>query len=340
MFKRSDLEKLAAFEAAYPVVSLYLNMAPQLRATGSPDAYRARLKTLLKEVAGRAPQPDLKAIEAFFEKDFDWVGRGVAVFCGNGGEFLQVERFAVPMRSSIHVGKPFILPLVNAMDTYGAYAVALVDQQAMRMYYFHLGDLVAWEKEEGTAVQRLKTGSGSAGGGSRGDHLQDHTDEMVRGNLRAFAEKLATFCKHYDAEHVLLGGPEPTVQQFRGMLAAPWKDRVQSTFSISVRAPETEVREQSLAVMQANEREREAKLVERVLALAAQGGNGAVGKQATLEAVQTGRVDTLVLVDGALPPDEADPVIAQAVDFGGKVRFVEEDSPLREKEGVGALLRY
>jgi len=340
MFKRSDLEDLAAFEAAYPVVSLYLNMAPQLRTTGSPDAYRARLKTLLKEVAGRAPQPDLKAIEDFFEKDFDWVGRSVAVFCGNGGEFWQVERFAVPIRSSIHVGKPFIMPLVNVMDTYGAYAVALVDQQAVRMYYFHLGDLVAWEKEEGEAVQRLKTGSGSAGGGSRGDHLQDHTDEMVRGNLRAFAEKLSLFCKHYNVEHILLGGAEPTAQQFKGLLPAPWKDRVQSTFSISVRAPENEVREQSLAVMQANERERESKLVERVLALAAQGGNGAVGKQATLDAVQSGRVDTLVLVDGALPPDEADPVITQAVDFGGKVRFVEEDSPLRDKEGVGALLRY
>jgi hypothetical protein len=341
MFKRSDLEELAAVEGDYPVVSLYLNMAPHMRSKGSQDAYRARLKTLLKEVSGRAPETDLSTVEEFFEKEFDWVGRSVAVFCGGGGDLWQVERFAVPIRSTIHVGsKPFITPLANVIDTYGSYAVALIDQQTIRMFYIHLGDLVAWEKEEGASVQRLKTGSGSSQGGSRGDHLQDHTDEQVRGNLRTFADKLATFCNHYNVEHLLLGGPEPTVQQFKGTLPTSCKNRVESTVALSVRAPESEVREQSLAVMQANEKARDAKLVERVMALAAQGGNGTVGKKETLEALEAGRVDTLVLVDGELPPNEADPAINKAVDFGGKVTFVDEDSPLAKEGGLGALLRY
>src|SRR5690554_5898528 len=63
MFDRNNLEELAAYESTKPVVSLYLNLAPHLRST--PEAYRARLKSLLKEVRARLPMrilPRLRTI--------------------------------------------------------------------------------------------------------------------------------------------------------------------------------------------------------------------------------------------------------------------------------------
>ncbi len=339
MFERGDLEALAAYQGVRPVVSLYLNMDPRLRVT--PEAYRARLKGLLKEAIGRAPAEDLAAVEAFFDKEFDWSGRSVVVFSSQGDGFWQVHRFAVPLRSNIHVGsKPFIMPLARLMDTYGSYSVALVDQQAIRMFHFHLGQLVASEKLAGEEVKRLKAGGGGVAGRARGDDRSGRTRETVRGNLNDFADALGAFCARHATEHILLGGPEAAVHQFRGLLSQQWRDCVKGMLAISMRAAESEVLAQSLEVMQANERQRETELVERVITLAGKGANGAIGLKDTLAAVDSGRVQTLLLVEGMLTPDVADPAIAKAVDFGGTVEFVDADSELAKSEGIGALLRY
>lgn len=338
MFERSNLERLAAFKGEHPVVSLYLNLPPQLRPT--PDAYRARLKGLLKKTAGRAPGGDVAAVEAYFDKEFDWSGRSVAVFSSQGDGLWLAESFAVPMRSTVSVGdKPFIMPLANLLDTYGSYSVALVDQQTMRMFHFHLGKLAAEDSLGGEEVKRLKSGGG-ARGRARGDDLSGYGQETVRGNFKEFADRLVVFCKRHKTEHILLGGADPTLHQFRSALPQPWQERVKGLFAVSMRASENDVLEVSLQAMQAQEEAREAALVERVMTLAAKGTNGVTGLKDTLAAVDAGRVQTLILVEGALAPDVADPAIARVVDTGGNVEFVAEESALVAAEGIGALLRY
>ncbi len=338
MFARSDLEALAAHGGEEPVLSVYLHMDPRLR--GTPDAYRARLRGLLKQVGGRAPDEDVAAVEEYFEKQFDWSGRSVAVFSSQDRGLWQTARFAVPLRSSVHVGqKPFILPLANLMDTYGSYCVALVDQQAMRLFYVHLGELVASDRLEGDEVKRLKGGGGAASR-ARGDDISGRGREMVRGNLKDFADALVTFCKRNKAEHILLGGADTTVHQFADLLPQPWSERVEGMFSISMRAPENEVLAQSLEVLQERFKAREAELVDAVLTLAAKGANGVVGLDETRKAAWSGRVQTLLLAEGIIAPEVLDPLIATVVDLGGTVEFVDAESPLSESGGVGALLRY
>lgn len=340
MFDRSDLQELASFSGEHPVLSVYLNLPPRLR--GTPEAYRARLKGLLKEVASRAPAEDVRAVQDFFEKQFDWVGRSVAVICGQGDGLWRAEVFAVPMRSAAHVGdKPFILPLANLMDTYGSFAVGLVDQQAIRMFHCHLGELVTAQQVDGDEVKRLKAGGGASGRSrGRGEDLRGSIQATVKGNLKAFADAFGVFCKHHDAEHVLLGGAEPTLHAFQEELSPDGRDAVEGTFSVAMRAPEGEVLERALDLMQRREEEREARLVETIRTLAAKEANGVVGLEDTLSAIDAGRVQTLVLVEGSIPPDQADPAIVRTVDYGGDVRFVAEDSPLAEHGGIGALLRY
>lgn len=339
MFERSNLEELAAFEGSQPVVSLYLNLPPRHR--GTPEAYRARLRGLLKEAAGQASEKDIAAIEDYFDKSFDWTGRSVAVFSSVADELWRVATFAVPFRSStIYVGsKPFLMPLASLMDTYGAYSMALVDQQVLRMFHVHLGELVASKKLEGEEVKRIKAGGGMPGR-SRGDDVSSVTEAAVRSNLKTFAEALAAFCKHYKTEHILLGGAEPALNAFEDELAQPWKDCVQGRFNIQRRASDSEVLQRSLEVMLSRAEEREAQLVEMVQTLAAKGANGAVGLADTLKAADEGRVQTLLLVDGAVAPDVAGPAIAHVLDCGGSVEFVSSTSPLAAHDGIGALLRY
>ncbi|NLH06065.1 MAG: hypothetical protein GX484_00505 [Chloroflexi bacterium] len=339
MFDRNNLEELAAYESTKPVVSLYLNLAPHLRST--PEAYRARLKSLLKEVAGQAADEDIAAIEDYFNKSFDWQGRSVAVFSNQAGGLWRVQTFAVPLRSSIYVGsRPFLLPLVRLMDVYGSYSVALVDQQTLRLLHVHLGELVATQRVEGEEVRRQKVGGGAAGRSrTRGEDPSSVTQTTVRSNLKTFADALAAFCKQHQTEHILIGGAEPTVNAFREMLGQPWQNCVESTFNISMRASDSEVIERSLEIVLSQVEAGEAELAQRVKALAARGGNGVVGVDDTLAAVQEGRVQTLVLVEGALPPEVAGPAIAHVLDPGGEIEFVGEESALGA-DRIGALLRY
>jgi hypothetical protein len=338
MFERKDLEALAAFEGEAPVVSLYLNLPPHLR--GTPDAYRARLKGLLKESWKGAAEEDLEALEAFFEKDFDWAGRSVVVFSSQKNNFWRVESFAVPIKSTIHIGdKPFIMPLATLMDNYGSFGVALIDQQSIRMFHFHLGELVASSKLGGEEIKRAKSGGGVAGR-SRGDDVSGHTQEMVNRNLKEAAEALEVFCVQQRIEHLLLGGAETALHQFKGLLGQPYRDRVEGMFTIAVRAPDAEVLARALEIMQANEEAREARLVETVLTRAGKGANGVLGLEDTRAAVAAGRVQILVLVEGRLEPDIVDPLIGKTVGFGGEVEFVAPESSLANSGGIGALLRY
>ncbi|MBN1120058.1 MAG: hypothetical protein JXJ17_03180 [Anaerolineae bacterium] len=339
MFERKDLETLAAFSGTQPVTSLYLNMPPRLRTT--PEAYRTRLKNLLRSAAGRAPDKDIAALENFFEKEFDWMGRGVAVFSGQGDGLWEVVPLAVPLRhSSIHVAdKPFILPLVNLIDSYGAITVALVDQQEIRMFHFHLGDLTASDTLEGEEIKRIKSGGGAAGR-ARGDELDGHRHETVKGNLKDFADALTAFCARHKPDHILLGGSEPTCQKFKTVMPQPCASQVAGMFPISFHAPESEILAQSLAVIQANEEAAEKRLVEAIQTAAAKGSNGVVGLKETLKALKSGRVQTLAVIEDHHDPEAIDNAVTKAVDFGGNVTFVNVDSPLVKSEGIGALLRY
>jgi stalled ribosome rescue protein Dom34 len=246
------------------------------------------------------------------------------------------------MRSAVHVGeKPFILPLANLMDTYGSFSIGLVDQQGIRMFHCHLGEVVASRQIEGDEVKRLKVGGGASGRSrGRGEDLRGSTQATVKGNLKAFADVFGAFCKKHNAEHVLLGGAEPTLHPFKEELNPECRDTVEGMFNVAMRAPESEVLDRALELMQRKEEAREAELVETVRTLAAKGSNGVTGLEDTFDAIDAGRVQTLVLVEGAIPPEQTDPAIVRTVDYGGDVRFVAENSPLAEQGGIGALLRY
>ncbi len=369
MFERSDLAALAAYQGSHPVVSLYLHLPPHLR--GTPEAYRSQLKSLIRRANGQAPEADIQAIERFFERDFDWMGRAVVVLSSQGDGFWSVHRFAVPLRSHIHVGrKPFIMPLADLMDTYGSYTVAVLDQQALCLYHFHLGELVASTRAEGEEIRSVNAASGNRQAGIvKGQEPAAHKKEIVRGNLKRFVDSLEAFARQNKAESLLLGGTDANTNLLKEMLSAAWRERLLGVFPIPLTASEKEVRDRSLEVLQAAQRQRQEKLVQSIEVAAAKEANGAMGLDRTLEALHAGRVQTLALIEGLHVPgyqctgcgylstanvtpcpfcgggfsqiqNAAEFAVRRVVDQGGKVEFLEEDSALAKAGGIGALLRY
>ena len=108
MFKQDDLRELAAYQAQTPVLSVYLDVDPTKHTT---DEYKIALRQLLKRAEGAAALEDAAAVERFFDHEYDWSGRGVAVFSCAGEGFWRVYSLPVPVTSRVTTAPaPMTLP--------------------------------------------------------------------------------------------------------------------------------------------------------------------------------------------------------------------------------------
>ncbi len=371
MFKQEDLRELATYQTKTPVLSIYLNVDPTDRTT---DEYRLALQQLLKQADGLASQEDVEAVERFFDHEYDWSGRGVVVFSCQEEDFWRTYSLAIPVDSGVTVArKPYIWPLAGLVDTYSTYAVAQVDRQQTRLFFFDLGELRASDEFVGEEVRKLKRGRGSSRGhGRRGGApiSSQHEEEVVRRNMREAAESLKQFCQNHEPQRLILAGAERTLAMFRETLPKHLQDKIIGTFKADMNAPDLEIRERSLEILAQEEERREKAIVDAVFTAAAKGSNGVIRLADTLGAAHEGRIQTLLIArdyhkpgyqcqncryitDQALEvcpfcggefaeiPDAAEALVTRVIEDGGKVEVVDEsDHPRIAEFGVGALLRY
>ncbi len=366
MLTDRDLRELLEYTSDEPVLSVYLNTDPLERAA---DQVRLHLRALLK--VSDAPEADRTAVEAYFEHDFPWTGRGAAVFSCAGDGLFRAYSLAVPLPNHVHVAqRPFVKPLANVLDSYGGYGVVLVDRQRARMFFFHLGELQAEEDFAGEEVRRTKRGGGSQAAGRRSSVAGTRaTDEIVERNLREAAERTARFFEGYRVRRVLIGGTDGNVALFRAMLPKAWQSLVVGTFPISMNASHAEVMAKALEIGQQAEHRREENLARQVVTAAAKGQNGVIRLADTLRAVREGRVQTLLISEGfhapgyrctgcdyvvvealeqcpfcgksfAPIPDAVDMAVRQVMAQGGEVEVLHSVPELETAGRIGALLRY
>lgn len=367
--EEKELRELATFETDSPILSVYLNVDPTER---SSEEFLLSLRHMLEEVEDETASEDITAVQRYFEHEYDWSGRGVAVFSSAEADFWRAYTLAVPVASGVTLARrPYISPLVVLMDTYGRYAVVLVDRQSARIMLFQLGQLADEQEFEGEEIRKLKKGGGSSGGRGRWGGAPTsgrHGEEMVLRNLRESVRFVEQYCRQYKPQRLILAGADPTVAQFRDLLPKSLQEKVIGTLGLDFTASEPEIRKRSLEVLQKAEEERSQKVVEAVFTAAAKGREGVIGLDGTLSAAHEGRIRTLVIDrhyhapgyrcsncgylttqeletcpfcggDFIEIPDAAEAAVTRVVEEGGEIEVVDEH-PKMEKAGIGALLRY
>ncbi len=369
MMDETELRNLAQFQAETPILSLYLDVDPTRHTS---EEYLLSLRSMLKQVEGQAAPEDIQAVQRYFEHEYDWSGRGVAIFSGAAADFWRVYILPLPVASGVTVARrPYISPLAALLDTYQRYAVAAVNREGVRVVLFHLGEPISEEVFEGEEVKKLKRGRGSSGGAERRGGAPSgsrHMEEVAMRNLRQAARVVEQFWRQHNPRQLILAGTEPTVSQFRDLLPKALQELVVGTMSGSPADSPHTLRERSLQVLQRVEKEREAATVEAVVTAAAKGREGVLGLDDTLSAAHEGRIRTLVIrrdfhapgyrctscgyltavemdhcpyCGGAFAqiPDAAEAVVTRVVEDGGEIEVVDRH-PLLEEAGLGALLRY
>jgi peptide chain release factor subunit 1 len=368
MFGRKDLRELAEYSSDGAVLSLYLNTDPTQHTT---DEYKLALRQLLKEIEDQAAPEDTTAVERFIDFEYDWKGRGIAIFSCAAENYWQQYSLAVPVESRAIVSdKPFVTPLAGLWDTYSRFVVAMVDKQGARLLLFQMGELVTEEGMLGEEVRRLKKGRGSAAAGRRGGAASAarREDGVAARNLKEAAELTVAFCETHRPRNILLAGTETTLSQFKSNLPRVWADRVIGSFSASMTEGQNEIRDRAFAILERVEVERKDALADAVITAAAKGSNGVAGLEETLQAVHEGRVQTLVVAQGYQAPgyrctgcgyitaqslnkcsfcggeineirNAVEAAVSQVLGLGARVEIVQGHKGLAEV-GIGALLRY
>jgi peptide subunit release factor 1 (eRF1) len=368
MLNEHDLQELIHFQVDAPVLSVYLNVDP---AAGSADRYKLRLRQMLKPFEEEAPQ-DCEAIRRFIDHEYDWSGRGLAIFSCAAQGFFRSYPLALPVRSRARLtNRPYVKPLADLLDNYGHYGVALVDKQGARLFHFHLGWLQEQQGTMGEAVRHTKHGGGSQAAGRRGGVAGQtrHAEEVAERNMKEAASFAARFFQQQKIRRVLVGGTEANVARFLAHLPKSWRSLVVGTFAMDMNASHDQVLEKAIEVASEAEVKKERRLVEAMITAAAKGQDGVVGLDDTLAALHAGRIQTLIVSEGFRQagyrctscgfltsyqrqqcpfcgssfeeiPDAVDLAVRHVMRDGGEVEIIRQNASLERAGHIGAILRY
>jgi peptide chain release factor subunit 1 len=371
--------KLIEHRTGHPIISLYLDLDPERFAT--PPARAAQVRSLIdqasRQLDGAAQglshedkvtlRADLQRVDDYLssrEPPFQGAG-ALGVFCSGHDDLFEVIQLTRPTPGRVVIGRfPYVEPLVSALAQ-RRWLVALVSRRAGRV----LGGPVD-RLEEHADFGEYVHGQHDQGGWSQARYersIEKDTDD----HLRRVAEALNERWRSERFDRVAIGGPVEIVPRLEAQLAAEVKanlapGRVEVDLSS---ADDGEIRRALAKLVLEDEKRLEREALDRLAAGVGSGGRGVGGPEATLEALNERRVQTLMLEPGfdrrgarcqscgllmletgARCPADGGPVeevehlreaaIEAALAQGADVMVVRHYPDLGPLQGIGALLRF
>jgi peptide chain release factor subunit 1 len=357
-----DVRQAIEFESLdSPVLSIYLNVDPHRR---SPEKYRLALRSLIEKADGAAHE-DLRKIQNYVETGYNWHGRGLIIFSCAAKEFWWAYSLPVPVEDKVFVSfRAYVRPLAALLDAYERLGVIHVDQVGARLYLFHLGNLEAAEGHLGEEIHMHRAGGWAA------SRYQRHEVELARQNLGEAAELAEAFYRRTNIRRLILAGTEKNVASFRSMLSNRLRSLVIGEIPVGAHATPAEIQQAAsdLAHQAAEEAGRD--LADVIITTAHKDGHAVLGLADTLNAVQTGRAQRVVVLskysqpafrykdskfvvlseeevnasgsEEAIEalPDAVDSVLRRSLLYGIPVTVLDEHEALEKAGKIGALTRY
>ena len=372
-----QLRELARFRTENGcAVSVYLNLDPRDVPTAG-DA-QTKMKSLLAEaerqLAGRksslghaareALKADVERIGRWFDADFDRDGvRGLAVFAASLDNFWSTVTVPEPLEDEVKIcTELYLAPLARLVGRGEGVLVAFVGRERGQVYHLRAGQLVELADRTEEAPGRHDQGGWSQA------NYERHIENIVGQHLRRVAETLEACVRKLRGARVVLVGAEDIRSDFEALLSHEVKSCIVGWRTAEAHADATQLLETVRPVLAEWWAGREQQLLERWREEAGKNGRATSGWEQTLEAASDGRVDVLLvrdgadqgayqcpacgraqMADGSCPldgttlerrDDGLDLAVHQTLSHGGTVHVIRERRDLEPVGGVGALLRY
>jgi peptide chain release factor subunit 1 len=371
--------RLVSERAGHPIISLYLDLDPERFATAPARA--SQVTSLidgaakgLEHVTDRphddriALREDLDRLKEYLlsrEPPFQGAG-ALAVFCSQREELFEVVQLPRPVPGRVVIARaPYIEPLIDAAQE-RSWCVVLVNRRLLRLLTGPPDRLEEIEQEHDDVH-----GQHDQGGLSQ-PRYERSIEKDVDDHLRRAADIVSRRWRAERPVAMAIGGPPEIVPRFESMLPeelspAVVPERVEVDVATATVA---QIRGVMAKLAEADEQRREREALDQMAEGIGSGGRAAGGPEATVEALNERRVQTLLLApdfdrpaarctscgllvleaaDGVCPADggELEPLehlreaaVEAALVQDAEVMVVHHYPDLGPFQGIAALLRF
>jgi len=380
MEMRNEIRKLARIEEGpYPFFSLYLNsrwdseqQRERIRLFVKNQLRKGIDRIREKEDWQKAYSEDQEQIERFVEglvrRSHDEGIDGIAIFsCSAANTFLTYPSI-MPFENEFFLsGLPVLRPLVRLSSQYHDTLAVMVETDSAKLFEISLEGLLAESSIESYVPGRHDQGGWAQMRYQR--HIRDHMNK----HHKEVSEQLTDLFDTGKWKRVVLIGQDRTLANFKSFLPERVKQQITDAFSMDFSEERSRVLRRIFERLFEREKEEASRQIEELKEKASQRGRAAFGLDGTLEALNKGQIQTLyllasfslpggscvrcgslVLIHPAGHPSASCPFCkgdTREIDLGeamtrsvlrqdGEVKWVEENLALKEKEGVGASLRF
>jgi hypothetical protein len=358
------------------VLSVYLNV-DQSKASNLNRRYENALMSDLKVIGDRlSDNVDRKDFHAAAALVQELVGnekpssKALVVFA-DSSRVLFSRGLDVDISTSLHWGKPYVAPFVEALDEFERCTIVVTNKWRGRVLSVFLGRVESSiDIEDAPHTTHIRaTGMDHFEAQARD---QRHADENTKKHLKHLLGCLESVLLNYPSGRIVLGGNVEAVSEFLRLLPKPLKSRIIDTLHSSMADSLEKVVEAATEVSIRYERDYETRSIAHLLELVGQNHKAVTGAAATLSAVRDKRLFTLYYAEGfnlpgkvcvacgslytvhQAPPcascgahledsaDLLDQVLIATINCGARIEQVrgEAANKLRNVGGIGAVLRY
>ena len=286
-------------ESEAPFVSCYADLE------GDPRKTRAELSDRVLTIRASL-EPDqrvefehaLSPIMAFLSSQLARESKGAAAFSRAGEKrYFRILPLHVPVPNHMSVDAvPDLFRLIALKDAYHRYVVLIAHRDSSRILEVDVGAIT---HEIWTKRPELRD---RVGRGWTRDHYQRHA--RARGD-RYLGEKvdiLDSLMAKGGQTHLVLAGSPETTARIRKRLPKRLQDRLVDVVPAAARDSSADVVSATLARFIEHEQQESITRAAQLMDELRRGGLAEADSVATLEALQRGRVDVLVMAEGYEPP--------------------------------------
>lgn len=300
------VESLRTLESpSAPIVSVYLNLFPE---RVEKRSLLPRIRYLMRPLEELAESGELdhhagQQLHTDIHRVFELSDGLTMVLDAAAGIFVSSaigleKEIILPSRVwdvAVAGPRPYLRPLEAVLDEYRQVATVVIDSRMAEIFVDHMGETLAHEIIEAEVLRK----SNLAGwyGLDEYRHRQ-HAEEERHRLFRQVAERLRVLAHRPGIDLVFVGGQRETTMAFLPFL----DERLQAicqTFVTDIHTLTPAVLRKTVADLEADyERGEEARMVEEVYALAAEGDMAVMGTDRVLMAANRHAVSQLLINDG------------------------------------------
>jgi peptide chain release factor subunit 1 len=374
MISKTDLQRLVHKPTGdKPVVSLFLDMSVNAENKRTHQIFlnqqRARFAELNSERDSHHREPlgaAFARVDAWLETEFNQANKGVAIFSELGGSWFEALQLPVAVRNRLIIAdRPAIGQLTEVLGGARRYGILMVDREKLRMHAVYLGEVIA---EESFTMEPYPTPHDVKAGGFAAKDHQKRKEEEAQRFFREFSGHVDTFDRRHAPQRWIVLGTDENRSAFRGHLSPGIVAKVVHEAHSPMEASPSQILQRLDAFFVEDAMRDRAEVVERVRERVRNQHFAIAGLNDTLEHLQEGKVETLVLArdlvqdgaqcttcsfyllrrNGGCPycggdlregVDLVESMLRIAAEQDVAIEFA-DPAPLRELDGVGALLRF